>query len=163
MSKKIKITESDLVTIIQKLVKEDAGMDTPGGNPDYFYGDGSLDKIRKIADNQEEKESEMTKEEVIQELVAIYSYSQDGATEEVNHALENLLYQLGGFKDDVNESKQTLNEAGDRITQSSMERYMDGALENLDQRRVEDINNILNQMHKRFAGVEDMIVKYNQK
>ena len=113
MGKKIKITESDLVTMIKKLVKEDAGMDTPGGNPDYFYGDGSLDKVRKFADNQEEEESEMSKEDIIQELVAIYSYSQDGATEEVNHALENLLYTLGGFKDDVNESKQTLKEQDD--------------------------------------------------
>jgi len=99
MTKKIKITESDLVTMIQKLVKEDAGMDTPGGNPDYFYGDGQLDKLRKFADNQEEEETEMSKEDVIQELVTIYSYSQDGATEEVNHALENLLYNLGGFKE----------------------------------------------------------------
>ena len=98
MGKKIKITESDLVTMIQKLVKEDAGMDTPGGNPDYFYGDGSLDKVRKFADNQEEEESEMSKEDIIQELVAIYSYSQDGATELVNSALENLLYKLGRFE-----------------------------------------------------------------
>ena len=141
MGKKIKITESDLVTMIQKLVKEDAGMDTPGGNPDYFYGDGQLDKLRKFADNQEEKESEMSKEDIIQELVAIYSYSQDGATEEVNHALENLLYRLEGFKDDVNESKQPIKEQSDRITQSSMERYMDG----------------------KFQGIEDMISKYNQK
>ena len=66
----------------------------------------------------------MSKEDIIQELVAIYSYSQDGATEEVNHALENLLYTLGGFKDDVNESKQSLNESGNRITQSSMEKFM---------------------------------------
>ena len=29
---------------------EDAGMDTPGGNPDYFYGDDSLDKLRKFAE-----------------------------------------------------------------------------------------------------------------
>ena len=36
------------------LIKEDAGMDTPGGNPDYFYGDGSLDKIRKVAEKQDD-------------------------------------------------------------------------------------------------------------
>jgi hypothetical protein len=110
MGKKIKITESDLVTMIQKLVKEDAGMDTPGGNPDYFYGDGSLDKVRKFADNQEEEESEMSKEDIIQELVAIYSYSQDGATEEVNQALENLLYRLEGFESSVNESRKPIKE-----------------------------------------------------
>ena len=114
MGKKIKITESDLVTMIQKLVKEDAGMDTPGGNPDYFYGDGSLDKLRKEYGGSYTKDAEegatytkdldgetpeMSKEDITQELVAIYSYSQDGATEEVNHALENLIYQLGGFNE----------------------------------------------------------------
>jgi len=146
MTKKIKITESDLVTMIKKLVKEDAGMDTPGGNPDYFYGDGSLDRLRKLTDNQEEEGTEMSKEDIIQELVAIYSYSQDGATEEVNHALENLLYTLGGFKDDVNESKQSLNESGDRITQSSMERYMD--------KKFQDVFNMISKLpHGRGGGM----------
>ena len=115
--KKIKLTESDLERIIKKIIKEDAGMDTPGGNPEYFYDKDSLF-------GKEDENSEMSKEDIIQELVAIYSYSQDGATEDVNHALENLLYTLGGFKDDVNESKQSLNESGNRITQSSMEQFM---------------------------------------
>ena len=95
--KKIKLTELDLTKIISKVINEDAGMDTPGGNPDYFYGDGSLDKIRKFA-NQQDETQEMTKEDIIQELVAIYSYSQDGANELVNSTLENLLYKLGGFR-----------------------------------------------------------------
>tara|TARA_R110002020_G_scaffold456240_1_gene672582 strand:- start:28 stop:318 length:291 start_codon:yes stop_codon:yes gene_type:complete len=94
--KKFKLTEDELTKIIKKVIKEDAGMDTPGGNPDYFYGDGSLDKLRKF--NQQEEEVEMSKEDVIEELVAIYSYSQDGATDLVNSTLENLLYRLGGFK-----------------------------------------------------------------
>jgi len=75
---------------------EDAGMDTPGGNPDFFYGDGSLDKLRKFA---EEQDSEMSKEDIINELIGIYSYSQDGATDLVNTALETLITNLGGFKD----------------------------------------------------------------
>ena len=79
---------------------EDAGMDTPGGNPDFFYGDGSLDKLRKFA---EEQDSEMSKEDIINELIGIYSYSQDGATDLVNTALETLITNLGGFKDDINE------------------------------------------------------------
>tara|TARA_Y100001938_G_scaffold133867_1_gene193689 strand:- start:92 stop:379 length:288 start_codon:yes stop_codon:yes gene_type:complete len=94
--KKITLTEAELTKIIQKVIKEDAGMDTPGGNPDYFYGDGSLDKLRKLAQQQEEPE--MSKNDVIDELTAIYSYSQDGATDLVNSSLENLLYKLGGFK-----------------------------------------------------------------
>ena len=75
---------------------EDAGMDTPGGNPDFFYGDGSLDKLRKFA---EEQDSEMSKEDIINELIGIYSYSQDGATDLVNTALEALITNLGGFKE----------------------------------------------------------------
>ena len=75
---------------------EDAGRDTPGGNPDFFYGDGSLDKLRKFA---EEQDSEMSKEDIINELIGIYSYSQDGATDLVNTALETLITNLGGFKD----------------------------------------------------------------
>lgn len=94
--KKITLTEAELTKIIQKVIKEDAGRDTPGGNPDYFYGDGSLDKLRKLAQQQEEPE--MSKNDVIDELTAIYSYSQDGATDLVNSSLENLLYKLGGFK-----------------------------------------------------------------
>ena len=75
---------------------EDAGMDTPGGNPDFFYGDDSLDKLRKFA---EEQDSEMSKEDIVNELIGIYSYSQDGATDLVNTALESLITNLGGFKE----------------------------------------------------------------
>jgi hypothetical protein len=81
---------------------EDAGMDTPGGNPDFFYGDDSLDKLRKFA---EEQDSEMSKEDIVNELIGIYSYSQDGATDLVNTALESLITNLGGFKDDINEQE----------------------------------------------------------
>ena len=77
-------------------VGEDAGMDTPGGNPKYFYGDDSLDKLRKFA---EEQDSEMSKEDIVNELIGIYSYSQDGATDLVNTALETLITNLGGFKE----------------------------------------------------------------
>jgi len=117
--KKIKLTEQELTTLIQKLIKEqvvgygeqgldedEAGMDTPGGNPDFFYGDGSLDKIRKFA---EEQDSEMSKEALVDELRAIYSYSQDGAPELVNSALEKLLYNLGGFERSINEARQHAN------------------------------------------------------
>jgi len=81
---------------------EDAGMDTPGGNPDFFYGDDSLNKLRKFA---EEQDSEMSKEDIVNELIGIYSYSQDGATDLVNTALETLITNLGGFKDDINEQE----------------------------------------------------------
>ena len=90
----------------KEIIKEDAGRDTPGGNPEFFYGDGSLDKLRKFA---EEQDSEMSKEDIINELIGIYSYSQDGAPDLVNAALETLITNLGGFKDDINE--QTMAQA----------------------------------------------------
>ena len=90
--KKIKLTESDLERIIRKIIKEDAGMDTPGGNPEYFYDKDSLF-------GKEDENSEMSKEDIINELIGIYSYSQDGATDLVNTALESLITNLGGFKD----------------------------------------------------------------
>jgi len=76
---------------------EDAGMDTPGGNPEHFYGDGSLDKLRKFTNSQDDME--MSKEDIVNELIGIYSYSQDGATDLVNTALETLITNLGGFKE----------------------------------------------------------------
>ena len=135
---------------------EDAGMDTPGGNPDYFYDEdsvfaklknreenddtesmsnddiGSLNRIIKkyspekilatmsvlrkrplseeedgFPDNLEnmlnnlsqQDDMEMSKEDIINELIGIYSYSQDGATDLVNTALEALITNLGGFKE----------------------------------------------------------------
>ena len=105
--KKIKLRESDLERIIRRVVKEDADKDTPGGNPEYFYGDGSLDKLRKFA---EEQDSEMSRQDIIDELIGIYSYSQDGPMDLVTTALESLLYRLGGFKEDM--SGSNLNEEG---------------------------------------------------
>ena len=97
------LKKHDMLDIaMNESINEDAGMDTPGGNPDYFYGDGSLDKLRKFA---EEQDSEMSKEDIINELIGIYSYSQDGATDLVNTALESLITNLGGFKDDINEQE----------------------------------------------------------
>ena len=65
--KKIKLTEANLTKIIAKVINEseqymnvigaekdsDDRRDTPGGNPDYFYGDGSLDKLRNVAQDEE--------------------------------------------------------------------------------------------------------------
>ena len=90
-------------------INEDAGRDTPGGNPEYFYGDGSLDKLRKFA---EEQDSEMSKQDIIDELIGIYSYSQDGAMDLVTTALEGLLHRLGGFKEDISGSNLNEEESG---------------------------------------------------
>jgi len=97
------LKKHDMLDIaMNESINEDAGMDTPGGNPDYFYGDDSLDKLRKFA---EEQDSEMSKEDIVNELIGIYSYSQDGATDLVNTALETLITNLGGFKDEINEQE----------------------------------------------------------
>ena len=69
-------------------------MDTPGGNPEYFYDKDSLF-------GKEDENSEMSKEDIINELIGIYSYSQDGATDLVNTALESLITNLGGLKNKI--------------------------------------------------------------
>ena len=58
--KKFILKESELTKIIQKVITEkysdyEKRQDalTPGKNPDAFYGDGSLDKLRNM--NQDEK------------------------------------------------------------------------------------------------------------
>ena len=109
-------------------INEDAGMDTPGGNPDFFYGDDSLDKLRKFA---EEQDSEMSKEDVVNELIGIYSYSQDGATDLVNTALETLITNLGGFKDDINEQNYPDTTSKVSIATQIEEMGKDELLENM--------------------------------
>ena len=93
-------------------INEDAGMDTPGGNPDYFYDEDSVfakekgfpDNLENMLNNLSQQDGmEMSKEDIVNELIGIYSYSQDGATDLVNTALETLITNLGGFKDDINE------------------------------------------------------------
>jgi len=102
-------------------INEDAGMDTPGGNPGYFYDDDSLfGKSKKESGGNYTKDAEegatytkevegdtaeMPKEDIVNELIGIYSYSQDGATDLVNTALETLITNLGGFKDEINEQE----------------------------------------------------------
>ena len=76
--------------------RPDNWRELPGYNPEAFYGDGKLAKLRKFA---EEQDSEMSKEDIVNELIGIYSYSQDGATDLVNTALETLISNLGGFKE----------------------------------------------------------------
>ena len=105
---------------------EDAGMDTPGGNPDYFYDEDSLfakekgfpDNLENMLNNLSQQDGmEMSKEDIVNELIGIYSYSQDGATDLVNTALESLITNLGGFKDNINEESD-INEqrASDEYT-----------------------------------------------
>ena len=96
--KKIKLTETELTKIIAKVIKEDAGMDTPGGNPDFFYDEDSL--LAKMRRKSEEQDSGSCANcnEVADDVVEIYSLAQDGATELVKSRLERLLYKLGKFK-----------------------------------------------------------------
>ena len=102
--KKFKLTESELTKLIQKVIKEDAGMDTPGGNPEYFYDDDSLiSQMRKKEEGKLGKlkgdvEVEMSKEELNKALVEIYSLLQDNAPAIASRRLEGILYKLGAFK-----------------------------------------------------------------
>ena len=109
------LKKHDMLDIVMnESINEDAGMDTPGGNPDYFYDEDSLfakekgfpDNLENILNNLSQQDGvEMSKEDIVNELIGIYSYSQDGATDLVNTALETLITNLGGFKDDINEQE----------------------------------------------------------
>ena len=70
-------------------------------------------KEQRMGGMPSDEESNMiSKEEISDELVSIYSYLQDGSNELALAALENLLYGLGRFNDDMMEGKNTLKEDG---------------------------------------------------
>lgn len=103
------LKKHDMLDIVMnESINEDAGMDTPGGNPDYFYDEDSVfakekgfpDNLENMLNNLSQQDGmEMSKEDIVNELIGIYSYSQDGATDLVNTALETLITNLGGFKE----------------------------------------------------------------
>tara|TARA_R110002110_G_scaffold286403_1_gene500676 strand:+ start:475 stop:927 length:453 start_codon:yes stop_codon:yes gene_type:complete len=70
--------------------------DTPGGNPEYFYGDGSLDKLRNMV---QDDTNEISRDEIISIAVEVYSLLQDNAPAIASRRVEELLYKLGHFKD----------------------------------------------------------------
>ena len=59
------------------------------------------DDLENMLNNltQQDSDMKMSKQDIINELIGIYSYSQDGATDLVNTALEALITNLGGFKE----------------------------------------------------------------
>ena len=83
--KKIKLTESDLERIIRKVISEEE-----------VFPDDLENMLNNLS--PQDGDMKMSKQDIINELIGIYSYSQDGATDLVNSALENLLYNLGVFK-----------------------------------------------------------------
>ena len=90
--KKITLSESQLIKAIQKVIKEDDGMDTPGGNPEYFYSDGSLDKLRNM--NQGETK-ELPTEEIIKNLWQIQRLLSERAPAIAMRRITELLGKLG--------------------------------------------------------------------
>tara|TARA_Y100000034_G_C6592335_1_gene257344 strand:+ start:62 stop:409 length:348 start_codon:yes stop_codon:yes gene_type:complete len=100
MTKKIKITESDLVTMIQKIVKEDdlGGMTS---NPNIMakeYGDrytkDSEDGATYDRDELEDQE-EVTQEEVIKVLWQIQKLLSEGAPAIALRRVAELLRKMG--------------------------------------------------------------------
>ena len=69
---------------------------SPGENPKGFYGDDSLDKLRKFA---KEQDSEMSKEEMIKNLLQIKGLIVDESPEMAIKRISLLLGELGYFKD----------------------------------------------------------------
>jgi len=87
------LKKHDMLDIVMnESINEDAGMDTPGGNPDYFYGDGSLDKLRKFAANQD---SEMPKKDIIKTLWEIQGLLSEGAPAIALRRVTELLSKMG--------------------------------------------------------------------
>tara|TARA_R110000824_G_scaffold114733_4_gene265432 strand:+ start:109 stop:618 length:510 start_codon:yes stop_codon:yes gene_type:complete len=89
--KKITLSESQLIEAIQKAIKEDAGKDTPGGNPDYFYGDGSLDKLRN-----KNQGGELSTKETIKILWEIKRLLYERAPSIAMRRVTELIGKLGG-------------------------------------------------------------------
>ena len=71
---------------------EDAGRDTPGGNPDYFYGDGSLDRLRNMS---QDEVSELSTEEIIKNLWQIKRLLSENAPAIAMRRVTELLGKLG--------------------------------------------------------------------
>jgi len=67
--------------------------DTPGGHPDYFYGGGSLDKIRKLA--QQQGQVEMSNEEIVKILWQIQGLLSEGAPAIALRRVTELLEKMG--------------------------------------------------------------------
>jgi hypothetical protein len=82
-------------------INEDAGMDTPGGNPEYFYGDGSLDKLRNM---DQVEVTELSTEEIIKNLWQIQGLLMDNSPE---MAMERITLLLGELGAEENPSQQT--------------------------------------------------------
>ena len=62
MKKNIKVSLSEIEKVVKRIIKEDAGRDTPGGNPDYFYDD-DWKKLKQKYGGEETEEVEMVSSE----------------------------------------------------------------------------------------------------
>tara|TARA_R110000824_G_scaffold233042_1_gene421205 strand:+ start:119 stop:475 length:357 start_codon:yes stop_codon:yes gene_type:complete len=90
---KITLSESELINAIQKVIKEDAGKDTPGGNPEYFYGGSSLDKLRNM--NQDEMKEDISRDGIIEILNEIYELQLQKAPAIAQRRLDELFEKVG--------------------------------------------------------------------
>ena len=73
-------------------INEDAGMDTPGGNPDYFYGDGQLQRFRNM---KHDEVSELSTEEIVKTLWQIQNLLSEGAPAIALRRVTELLGKMG--------------------------------------------------------------------
>ena len=73
-------------------INEDAGMDTPGGNPDYFYCDGQLQRFRNM---KHDEVSELSTEEIVKTLWQIQNLLSEGAPAIALRRVTELLGKMG--------------------------------------------------------------------
>ena len=67
---------------------EEAGMDTPGGNPDFFYDEDS------IMSQMRNKDKEISREEIIKILTQIHTLQHENAPAIAQRRLEELFDKL---------------------------------------------------------------------
>tara|TARA_R110000824_G_scaffold204982_6_gene389745 strand:- start:663 stop:1373 length:711 start_codon:yes stop_codon:yes gene_type:complete len=102
--------------------------DTPGENPDYFYGDGSLDRLRNSG---QAEVSELSTEEIVKTLWQIQNLLSEGAPAIALRRVTELLGNMGEdveFEDGeyttIEESKKPINEQSISGQQRELHREM---------------------------------------
>tara|TARA_R110000824_G_scaffold337283_2_gene523790 strand:+ start:639 stop:1094 length:456 start_codon:yes stop_codon:yes gene_type:complete len=96
MKRKVNISPIQIQKLVKRIIKEDAGKDTPGGNPEYFYGDGSLEKLRN---NEKDSPGGFSRDVPSPGDGAKYGRAwedrEEIKTEENNNIIKNISYKGG--------------------------------------------------------------------
>ena len=85
-------SEKNRIRSLHNISEDEAGMDTPGGNPEYFYDEDSLlGKLKK----QRDQEMEMSTEDIVKTLWQIQNLLSEGAPAIALRRVTELLGKMG--------------------------------------------------------------------